>query len=129
MNNALLLRLTLAETRQQTARDLLEQRDALMLAQGARHQNPSVRHACLWILDRCEGNGVFGIFPALIDGLEDTHPKVRALAIELLQKRLQRMNAKALLNLRPMCHGTLAQLIDQCLNPQHEPEAASGGLV
>ena len=93
------------------------------LIQGTRHREPRVRHGCFWILDRCEGPGVFGVFPAMIKGLDDPEPKVRDFVRLLLIRRLKSMSIRRLQALSHLTHPGLNMLISDLLTPC--PESVS----
>ena len=82
-----------------------------------------MRHGCFWVIDRCQGQGVFGVFPALLDGLNDQDPKVRQLVRGLLARRLRAMPRSQFLNLRLLTHRGLIALIDEILALEPLPAA------
>lgn len=120
MSQELVLQLKDPVLRQAAAKALLQALAVDDLVAGTRHRDPAVRHGSYWVLDRCQGPGVFGVFPALLKGLEDPHPKVRALVESQMTRRLQAMSRHQLNDLRVLTHPGLKRLIAGQLSAELE---------
>jgi hypothetical protein len=100
------------DTRQAAAKALLAEPDCHTLIAGTRHREPAVRHGCYWVLHRCEGPGIYGVFPALLQGLQDRDPKVQNFVKSLMLQRLKQMPATQRLSLNQLTHPQLKALLE-----------------